>query len=255
MLLLARDWLWKAAWTVAILTTIYAIFLTGSRGGFLTLIVTGAVGVWKFGIQRRKYLVLLVSVVAGIVFWLSSASLLSERLKGTFDEKGADNAEAYTSWQYRQKYFWTSIEVTRQHPFFGVGPGNFQQLSGDWHETHNSFTQMSSEGGLPALVLYVAILWCGFKNLWAARRFAESSRRVRILTDAIHISLVGYVIGSAFLSVAYQLFPYFLVAYTTALVSVGRRSYLKARAKKTAGEPEYPHTVFSPALSQFGPTS
>ena len=36
-----------------------------------------------------------------------------------------------------------------------------------------------------------------------------------MLASALYASLAGFVVGSLFGSVAYQLFPYFLVAYTT----------------------------------------
>ena len=84
--------------------------------------------------------------------------------KSTFDSEN-DVSSAYGSAEQRQHLFWRSLEVTLEHPLFGVGPGNFPIISDSWLVTHNSYTQMSSEGGIPALVLYVMVLWAGFKNL------------------------------------------------------------------------------------------
>jgi hypothetical protein len=117
---------------------------------------------------------------------------------------------------------WRSIEVTLEHPLFGVGPGNFEVTSGVWHVTHNSYTQMSSEGGIPALVLFIVILSYGFKNLRRAKRLSGHKKELKLLAKALRGSLAGFVVGAFFASYAYQFFPYFLVAYSTALLRIVR---------------------------------
>jgi putative inorganic carbon (HCO3(-)) transporter len=159
--------------------------------------------------------------------------MLVGRLKGTFNVK-EDTAAAYDSAQDRKRLFWRSIEVTKEHPLFGVGPGNFNEVSGQWHTTHNSFTLMSSEGGIPAVILYVFILWCGFRNLRATKRLVRGQTESMLLARALFASLAGYVVGSTFLSVAYQFFPYILVAYTTALFSIARKSVVQSRKYESA---------------------
>ena len=233
LLFLSRNWAWKVFWSISMLVMIYAVFLTGSRGGFLALLAIAAICLWEFAIQgRRRYLLVLAAVV-GVILWQSSGGMLVGRLKGTFNVK-EDTAAAYDSAQARKQLFWRSIEVTKEHPLFGVGPGNFDQVSGQWHTTHNSFTLMSSEGGIPAVILYVLILWCGFRNLSAIKRLARGKSESMLLARALFASLVGYVVGSTFLSVAYGFFPYILVAYTTALFSIARKSVAESRKYESA---------------------
>jgi putative inorganic carbon (hco3(-)) transporter len=233
LLFLSRNKLWKAAWALAILVMFYAVFLTGSRGGFLALVVTAALSLWEFAIRgRRRYLLVLAALV-GVILWQSSSGMLGGRLKGTFDEKN-DAASAYGSAQARQQVFWNSVEVTKEHPLFGIGPGNFQILSGNWLVTHNSFTQLTSEGGVPAFILYVLILWCGIQNVRATKRLARRQKESRLLAGALRASLAGFIVGSVFSSVAYQFFPYLLVAYTTALFGI---------AKKSASHSKLPESV------------
>lgn len=233
LLFLSRNRLWKILWAVSILVMTYVIFLTGSRSGFLALIVTIAVSLWEFAIRGRRRYLLALAALAGFILWQSSGGMLAGRLKGTFNAK-EDTAAAYGSAQARQQLFWRSIEVTTDHPFFGVGPGNFDQVSGQWHTTHNSLTLMSSEGGVPALVLYVLILWCGFKNLRATTRLARGQAVSSVLARALFASLAGFAVGSLFLSMAYQFFPYILVAYTTALFSIARKSSAQSHRHKLA---------------------
>jgi O-antigen ligase len=233
LLFLSKRPLWKILWSMFMVLMLYAIFLTGSRGGFLALLVVAAVGLWEFAIRGRRHYLLLLTVLVGGVLLQSSGGLLVGRLRGTFNAE-EETAAAYASAQARQQIFWRSIEVTMEHPLFGVGPGNFEQVSGQWHTTHNSLTLMSSEGGVPAMILYGLILWCGFKNLRATRRLVRGQRALDVLARALLASLAGYAVGSLFLSEAYLFFPYILVGYTAALFSIARTSSALSRSKELA---------------------
>jgi putative inorganic carbon (HCO3(-)) transporter len=225
LLFLGRSWIWKAAWALAMLVMLYTVFLTGSRGGLVSLIVTAAISLWEFAIRGRRHYLLVLAVPVGLILWQFSSGKLAERLKGTLNGTES-SAEA------RQELFWRSVEVTKRHPLFGVGPGNFVELSGNWHVTHNSFTEMSSEGGMPAFILYVLVLWSGFRNVRAAKRCATGQRENTLLAKGLDASLVGYVVGSFFLSVSYAFFPYFLVAYTTALSLIARKSAAQSKERR-----------------------
>jgi putative inorganic carbon (HCO3(-)) transporter len=249
LLFLTRNWLWKAAWALVMISMAYVVFLTGSRGGFISLMITAVVCLWHFAIRgRRRYILALVPLL-GVIFWVSSGDMLSKRLNETFGSKDPDT-EAYASSEQRQLLFWRSIEMTKQHPLFGVGPGNFEQVSGVWHETHNAFTQLSSEGGLPALILYVLILWHGFMNIRRTKRLAYRHTESRLLAGTLHASLIGYIVGSMFASVGFQFFPYILVAYTAALLSIAKYTSLHSQGAKSVSQStlkseEYIHTTES----------
>ena len=236
LLFLSRNSFWKILWSVSILVMLYAVFLTGSRGGFLALVVAAGVSLWEFAIRGRRRYLLAFAALTGLVLLVSAGGTLVGRLKGTFNVT-EDTAAAYDSARSRRQLLLRSIEVTMEHPLFGVGPGNFNQLSGQWHTTHNSLTLMSSEGGVPALILYVLILWCGFKNLRATKRLARGRTESRLLARALLASLAGYAVGSLFLSDAYQFFPYILAGYTTALFSIERKFAVQSRKFELAQQP------------------
>lgn len=228
LLFLTRKKAWKAFWSIAILVLLRAIFLTGSRGGFLALVVVTAVCLWEFAIRGRRGYLLVLAALVGVIFWHFYGGMLVGRFMGTFDSNN-DTASAFDSGQTRQQLFWRSIEVTKAHPYFGVGPGNFDAVSGQWHTTHNSLTQVSSEGGVPALVLYLLILWFALRNLNVTKRLVREQPDLRVLARALFASLAGYLVGSLFLSVAYQFSTYILVAYTTALFLIAQKSAAQSR--------------------------
>jgi O-antigen ligase len=223
--LTTRSYWKKFAWTVVMLAMIYVVFLTASRGGAIALLVVALACLWQLGVKSRRIYLLLFIPVALVVFWLYTGSTL----RGRFEQASLNPAHntivssAQASVEQRKELLIRSLEVTAQHPLFGVGPGNFGVVSGVWHVTHNSYTQISAEGGIPALLLYLLILWSAIANLRDVRKYRKTGKGIRLFSMAIKASLAGYLVGSFFLSLAYNLFPYCLVAYTSALLLIVKR--------------------------------
>jgi hypothetical protein len=62
---------------------------------------------------------------------------------------------------------------------------------------------------------------------------------VKLFSGALHSSLVGFVVGALFSPEAYQFFPFFAVAYTSALNAYVRESD-KAKSAAQATVPQTP---------------
>jgi O-antigen ligase len=217
------NFLVKAAWTGMMVAMVYAVFLTASRAGILALTVTAIVAFWEFGVRGRRPLLVIMGVVTLFAALALAGGDLIRRFQvmsgGQLSRPG--DMAALESAAQRRLLLIRSLEVIGEHPLFGVGPGNFQVVSGVWRETHNSYTQIGSEAGIPGLILFVLILWSAFTNLRRARRRlgwdCDPRDDLRLLAGGLRASLVGFVVGAFFASVAYHFFPYFLVGYTAAL--------------------------------------
>ena len=143
----------------------------------------------------------------------------STRQRLTAFTTGDKATEASASSESREYLLKQSIIYTFQHPIFGVGPGQFtdyenqrrknQGLRRAWHRTHNSYTQISSECGIPAFLFYLAAVTSTFRLLGRIRRRAKAYRQKEILaaTFCITLGLVGY--SSAGLFVNFGYFFYF----------------------------------------------
>ena len=78
--------------------------------------------------------------------------------------------------------FWRSVDLMWSHPIFGVGMDCFIDTifreDTERHEhtaalgTHNSYTQIGCECGIPALLVYLSILWISLRRTY--RVFRES---------------------------------------------------------------------------------
>jgi O-antigen ligase len=182
---------------------------TFSRAGFLGFVCVLAFLVWKLARRNRVLFgaVALTVVVATVAF---APTAYRSRLATTRD----DSAVARTDDLKR------SILVTARHPLFGVGMDNYILYSNTNHATHNAYTQVASEMGLVALLIYVAFLFGSFKGL---RRIEQATRKAGrrpptyYLAIGFQASLVSYMVVSLFASVAYQWYVYYLVAYAICL--------------------------------------
>jgi O-antigen ligase len=69
-----------------------------------------------------------------------------------------------------------ALAIMGDHPLTGVGPGRYQEVSPigsrdpDSRWAHNEFLQQGAEGGIPGLLLLVALFGWGFARLWAVDR-------------------------------------------------------------------------------------
>jgi O-antigen ligase len=219
--LFASRGIWKKGlWTIGLLAMPYAVVATYSRSGLMAMIVSILICLWEFGVRGKRFYVLLLAGILGIVgfgvaistphYLIRIKSLFSGNIEGSGD-KGSLEA--------RKELLRESIQLTLQHPVFGVGPGNFPVATEAWHVAHNTYTELSAEGGFPALILFVAIVVLAFRNVRKVRktyRYLED-KQFQLFACAMWASLAAYVVGAAFASTEYQLFPYFMVAYTSVL--------------------------------------
>lgn len=230
-LIRSRNVLWKLAWGVAILLLSYVVVLSGSRAGLLAWGVAMAICTWEFAVKGR-YRFLLVFVLAGIVLLGIYGGEVVRRF-GAISNASTD-ATAYASAEVRKRVFLESLSVTASHPFFGVGPGNFQVLSGSWHSSHDVFLQLSTEAGLPALILYLMILWRVMANVRTVKRNRRVSAEAQVWAQALYASLSGFVVASFFAPEAYQYYVYFLFMWSTVLFAITAKQQVRLRNTATA---------------------
>lgn len=188
---------------------LYLILHTGSRGGLVGIIVAVVYAMFKGSGKVRAGLLIGIPVLGllSIPLLPHDTVLRLESLFSSQDEPG----EAVASQEQRQALFWASVNATLAHPLLGVGPGCFQIYQGDvagehgergmWHETHNAYTQISSENGIPAFLLFL------FAIIVTGRALQKASKsdlpHVRSLGSVMLIMMVGYGACIVFLSQAY----------------------------------------------------
>jgi hypothetical protein len=231
-LLRTRNPFKKLLWGVGMLFLIRGLMLTYSRSGFLALGVATIFCIYEFGFRERRHYLIAVAVAAILVAALFAPSGYGERMGSIFGKP----LDVGDSQEARRELLTDSLKITAAHPLFGLGPGNFASYTQTWRVTHNTYTELTSECGIPALIIFLFILRAAFRNLKRVREsrlFAENPE-ARLLTGGLWASLAGYLVGAFFASTAYQLFPYFLVGYTTALFNIASASGRKLPPVKSS---------------------
>jgi O-antigen ligase len=235
-LLQSRSLLRKMAWLFSLLTMAAALFMTGSRGGFIQLIAAGTVCLWYFGVRGKRPVLIVVTLLVGAALVLGAGGKIKSRffaISGDINS-GLDQS-AYGSYQERRALLVDSFKGMLRYPILGIGVNNFTNYSGRWREVHNSYLQIGVEGGVFALALYLMFFYRGFANLRVIRKRRDLDPDAILLVGALHSSLVGFVVGAMFGPEAYQFFPYLMVAEVSALLFIIREREPESDAETSSG--------------------
>ena len=200
---------------------------TGSRGAMISaaICLPVVIATSKSKVKIVTALVLIAMLAAGTLAF--SPSLRARYL--TFFESNTDedmseqtariSEVAVASAMSRREVLLESVRVTLEHPILGVGPGMFAEAREReaakqgkhvvYLVTHNTYTQVSSECGIPALIIFIAILVSIFRSAskiqrLSSRRPEASMKMVAAVASALRYSVLAYATTSMFLSVAYQ---------------------------------------------------
>jgi O-antigen ligase len=226
--------------------------LNASRGGFICVGVSSilALVLMRREVFRRQLagllfvaVLLLAGAFAPGIFW--------QRIRTIWETPGAASdptvASAVESSEQRERLFWRSVDYTLENPIFGLGLGNFTVASGtrtgrssEWKGTHNTFTEVSSEAGIPALLLYVGLRVVVLRRMWklskdCARDPARSE--MVLLARATWVSLCTFMVGAMFAHFAYNLYSHYLVVIGIGLQTVMQRTRKEESAAAVNGKP------------------
>ena len=225
-LLSTRSGLKKLIWAAGMLVMAKALFMTASRGGFITLVVAGAVCLWHYGVKGKRLYLIVATGLAGVILFATEGATLKERFATLWsdDLENSQQRSAYGSYEQRRYLMDRAVEGILEYPVLGMGTRNFEVYSGVWREVHMTYMQIAAEGGIPSLILFLLFFARGFKNLRILRKRKDLPVDIHLFSGALHSSLVGFVVGACFSPEAYQFFPFFAVAYTSALLAYVRET-------------------------------
>ena len=233
----SRSKILKLVYFAMAVLFVSANFVTYSRGGFLGLLAASVLMAWKLG-RKNRLNVMAVSGVVGLLVILLAPGNYGLRILSIF----IPGLDPVGSSDQRRELLERSILVSLRNPW-GIGIGNFPIVGVRNLVTHNSFTQVSSELGLLGLLAYLIFILSPFRKLGAIER-TESAKAEQdwfyYLSIGLQASIVAYLVSSFFVSVAYNWFVYYLIAYAVAF----RRIYQIERGLQEEVKPAPLKEVF-----------
>ncbi|QNK01624.1 O-antigen ligase family protein [Dyella telluris] len=197
----------KPFWLVCILTVLYGVYLTNSRGAMLGVLVVIGAYIW----YRRGMVVAAILGAAG----LAVMKMLSSRMQEL--DAGEESASG------RVDAWYEGLQMFKSHPLFGVGPGNFTDYNP--LTAHNSFVLVLAETGFVGYVLWLALIGYTFwmvatvlrqkpDAITEPERYAAWSEE-RPMALTLLLSLCGMFACAFFLSRSYMIVLYVVLAIVT----------------------------------------
>ncbi len=185
---------------------LYGVYVTRSRGGVLALAcVLGLLLRHRFGNTGS------LVTAGGAVFLLLAAGFVGSR------SMSIDASAANRIW-----YWSAGLQMLKGSPVWGVGFHMFTQYAGK--AAHSAFVQCFAELGLVGYMLWLAVLVLTLDDMRLTLAWTdEEAESVRAWSRTLMVSLIGFLVGAIFLSRAYDVHLFLLIATGTALASLARR--------------------------------
>jgi putative inorganic carbon (hco3(-)) transporter len=224
----SKKYVTKFIFFAVTLLFLFANIITFSRGGFLGLLGLSFVLVYKLG-RKHRFRTMLIFFIVSALFIAVAPGNYGLRIVSIFipslDPVGSSGA--------RSDALNRSIIATLRNPW-GMGIGNSILYGVRNLQTHNAYTQVSSELGILGLFSYILLLISPLKALNKIENNLEGTDDdwLFYLSIGLQASMVGYMISSFFASIAYTWFVYYLIGYMVAL----RRIYFIKQEKIEANE-------------------
>lgn len=224
---------------------LYVILATGSRGA-LVAIGVGLLFALFMASGSQRALILVTTPVMILIAISFVPQQAWQRLLSLSHKAGASE-EALESSDERQYLLRKSLEFTFEHPVFGVGAGQFfdvegtssraQGQRGSWHEAHNTYTQISSENGLPAFFFFAAGIGSSMVLLIRVYRAAKNRpefREISATAFCLMLSLVGFCTAIFFLNFGYFFYLPAMAGLAISVSSAAEVEFKKAEVSAMA---------------------
>ncbi len=144
----------QVGWVIALSFLCVFVMLSQSRGAALALLLTVlAMPIWCRD-KRSRVIAVSALVVAMLAFWVLEPLVLARGVS------------------YRPQILVASLQMISEHPWLGLGLGGNYKVLADgvyFDHSHNLFTHVAIELGLPGLLLWCAVWLAVLREAWKAR--------------------------------------------------------------------------------------
>lgn len=197
----------KIGWLALLAPVAYAILLTQSRGGMLAAVVV--VMFWTLRSVKRAPLILGAAITVAALVFVSPNNPWSRRTQlATAYGEDVSARGRIDAWR-------TGINIAKERPMTGVGAGAFMIAwpefapgdAGEVRTQHNTFIQLLSELGIPALFLFVTALAAATLGLNRATRARTS---LTPWARGVQCGLAGFAVCSIWGGIAWT-WPIYLL--------------------------------------------
>jgi O-antigen ligase len=217
--------------------TIVFVARTGSRGGFVCLIIL-AVALFITSSRSVRLLVVATAPLAMVLLivvlphgtWLRLSKITLNPQDEYFNTGDEELRRAVESQMARMNLQHRAVELAVRHPLLGVGPLMFADASdslvraqtgkkSSWQNPHNVYLQIAAETGIPALILFITCmvlcLRLNYRSVEVCRGAAEHKAAYG-QSLCLLLATLTFAIGILFSNFAYASYMPILIGVTAA---------------------------------------
>jgi len=239
-----QKWI-RYALLVSMLLTIFSILGTQSRGALLAV---GAIGFF-FWMKSRKKLVplMIVLIIAPFAFMFMPEQWHNRMQSIKTYEEDSSALGRIQAWNFAYRLasarpIGGGFEAFNASNYETYAPGLVESGTGFYHDVHSIYFEILGEHGYIGLILFLIIgitTWQAGKKIIRITQDSPDNKWGYDLASMIHVSMIGYATGGAFLGLAYFDLPYHLAAIMILVL----RIVTKEQAEKLKLEQKLSATV------------
>jgi len=238
-----RVWL-KNLIRACFVMSIIAVIFTYSRGGFLALVLVGALLLMKARYKSLAVIMLFAAVVS--LSFIAPASWLGRMHTIETYERDASAMGRINAWK-------TAWNIAVARPLIGGGFETwtypvfklYSPVPDAVRDVHSSYFEMLGEHGFIGFALYATLLFYCLWTLTLLKWRVQKTPELKWAThypDMLQVAILAYMLGGAFLGRAYFDFFYHLVAAVIILKSlIWQQTQIGAMAAKPVARDRYLH--------------
>ena len=216
------------------------VLLSASRSGFIGLGIVAVMVLRGSQIPRRwKIATALPGLVLGMFafsFALTDAHrerLLNLNPFASTEVNAGPREEGTRSTEQRVETIQNAGNIIARYPLTGVGLSNFRWVNalenGTYKPPHNSYIWALSEGGAPALIMYLILFGALYQRIQRLRPKTGEHPVLPYLADWLNIYLTLFLFFSIFADVWIEVHLYFMVAFAVLLSRWAEDDELRGR--------------------------
>lgn len=218
--LLAIKAQWRWAYLIGLLASLYALYLTGTRGVFVAIPVLGLIFIWALMREFRVKPVWALAGIGAIVLAMVVVGVSSPRFAGlvtVFRQLLFDRASITDGATTQRLYMLEAGWVTfLKSPWIGFGWGNFTEAAKPYgiYFFHNDFMDAAVAAGVVGIAAWLATMFAPIVGVLAMPKDRYANTR---LYCALILTTSFFIFGLTDMEFGYDL-PTTLHAFFTAVL-------------------------------------
>jgi len=244
-----KSWVKRAFLVISILSVLYCVTRTMSRGTFISFVVVSTISLFR---SRRSFIAILAICPLLLLLYMKTPASYWERVTTSFSAFLNEEAHVGSSIEARIATWSDCVVLIENNPILGVGIGNFIPATTEYeyeldlkssgkNVAHNTFLEIAADSGLIRLGIFIYMILYALRLALASERSFrdQQNEQMALIAQGLFIGLVGYSACSMFLSQQFSRLLFILLGLAVVMNHLGRKEEKSDHECQREGYPIY----------------